>query len=252
MEKRSPLREKPLRAPGESVDETRRQIFVDRVAVPVTLAGGAIVLAALEWFRAYADVPPQPWAFTVLAVMAAGYAAYRVRQGLPQLKALQLASLGEKSVGQMLETLRKQGYQVFHDVIGPGFNIDHVLIGPAGVFTIETKTHRKRPNAKVLFDGETLTIDGRKPDRNPVVQAQAQARWLSHCLEESTGCPYRVKPVILFPGWWVEQTGRDSMRHTWVLAAKALPGFLGKTEATLDLERVSQASFHLSRIIRAA
>jgi hypothetical protein len=47
---------------------------------------------------------------------------------------------GEKAVGQFLERLREQRYQVFHDLVGDGFNVDHVLIGPAGVFTIETKT----------------------------------------------------------------------------------------------------------------
>ncbi|MGD1866748.1 MAG: nuclease-related domain-containing protein [Phormidesmis sp.] len=32
---------------------------------------------------------------------------------------------------------------MFHDVVGKNFNIDHVVIGDTGIFTIETKTYRK-------------------------------------------------------------------------------------------------------------
>lgn len=36
---------------------------------------------------------------------------------------------GERAVGQFLEQLREQGFHVFHDVVGTGFNVDHVLVG---------------------------------------------------------------------------------------------------------------------------
>ncbi|HEX9145591.1 MAG TPA: nuclease-related domain-containing protein, partial [Candidatus Binatia bacterium] len=59
---------------------------------------------------------------------------FRVKR---DVKALRLGRNGERDVGQKLEPLRKHGYQVFHDIIGDGFNIDHVLIGPAGIFTVQ-------------------------------------------------------------------------------------------------------------------
>jgi hypothetical protein len=46
-------------------------------------------------------------------------------------------------VGQYLETLRARGYRVLHDLIGDGFNVDHALIGPDSIFTVETKTYHK-------------------------------------------------------------------------------------------------------------
>ena len=45
-----------------------------------------------------------------------------------------------------------------------------------------------------------------KPDRDPIVQAQAQAGWLKQLMRESTGREFPVAPVILFPGWYVEQS----------------------------------------------
>jgi hypothetical protein len=56
---------------------------------------------------------------------------------------LRLGLEGERTVGHALEELRVYGYQVFHDIPGNKFNIDHVIAGPAGIFTIETKTRSK-------------------------------------------------------------------------------------------------------------
>ena len=50
---------------------------------------------------------------------------------------------GEETVGSKLSRLADQGWRVLHSVpVGErDADIDHVLIGPAGVFTINTKTH---------------------------------------------------------------------------------------------------------------
>jgi hypothetical protein len=51
-------------------------------------------------------------------------------------------ALGEIAVGQILERLGPE-WTILHAVpVGGGaFDIDHVLIGPAGVFTLNTKNH---------------------------------------------------------------------------------------------------------------
>jgi Nuclease-related domain len=76
-----------------------------------------------------------------------------------------------RKLSDNVSTLRELGYKVFHDVVGGDFNLDHVLIGPAGVFTVETKTHSKRiGDARVTFEGETIRGGGFEPDRDPLVQ----------------------------------------------------------------------------------
>jgi hypothetical protein len=55
---------------------------------------------------------------------------------VPHLRSLRLAAEDEKAVGQFLEGLRERGYRVFHDVVGDGFNVDHVRIGPARSFDV--------------------------------------------------------------------------------------------------------------------
>jgi hypothetical protein len=167
------------------------------------------------------------------------------------MRRLRLAQDGERTVGEFLEKLRADGYQVFHDLVGDGFNLDHVLIGPAGVFTIETKTYSKpaKGKAELTFDGQRIKFGHWEPDRNPVIQARAQAGWLSSLLKESTGRDFPVHPVIVFPGWFVRSEGRPK-QPIWVLNPKALPKFLEHQASRLTKEEVQQASFHLSRFIR--
>lgn len=250
-QERTPLKGKPLRNPGQSVRDERVDILFDKLMGPMLvvlmLASGALI----EWMRYLFPSKAQPWAFTVIAIVGLVYAARQFRKYWPRVLALQLAEDGEKVVGQFLEALRGQGYQVFHDVVGDDFNVDHVLIGPSGVYTIETKTWNKprRGSPCISFDGEELLVDGLAPDRNPVIQAKAQAGWMKQLLAASSGKVFPVRPVIVFPGWYIEDT-RESRRDLWVLEPKALPAFLDHEKVQLVPEDVKLASFHLSRYIR--
>jgi hypothetical protein len=249
---RSPIKDKPLRLPGQSVEEEREKLLDDAVGEPLLLALFMVVLAALEWYRLYTGMKPNPIIFSAAAVLLVFYAAYRIIRALPRLRNLRLALEGEKAVGQYLEGLRAGGFHVFHDVIGDGFNVDHVLVGPAGVFTVETKTWSKpmTGSPQILFDGETIKKGDLSPDRDPIIQAKAQANWLRSLLQESTGRRFDVRPVVVFPGWFVKGPS-GGYKDVWVLEPKALPSFLDHEPNRLELEDVKLASFHLSRLIRS-
>jgi hypothetical protein len=196
--KSSPLKGRPLRNPGQSLDEQIQDTVYDYLVWPALFATFLVVWAAMEWFRYIRPHAPNPILYTAVALAGAIFAGYRFIKALPRLGALRLGRDGEKVVGQFLETLREQGYRIFHDVVGDGFNVDHILIGPAGIFTVETKTHSKPSgNPQIVFDGETIRIDGFEPDRDPVVQARAQASWLRELLNESTGRRFDVRSVIV-------------------------------------------------------
>jgi len=248
---RSPLKDKPLRLPGQALSEERQRIWDDKVEAPLFVALLMAAVAGLEWWRAWTNAPPQPWLFTFVAVAAVLFAAWRIYSQMGRLRALRLGIDGERAVGQFLERLREQGYQVFHDVPGDNFNLDHVCIGPAGVFTVETKTWSKpvSGNPRVHYDGEQLLVGGRVPDRDALLRAKAQATWLSRLLQESTGRAFVVRPVVVFPGWFVEASvGAQS--EVWVMEPKGLPAFLSRQPARLPLEDIKMASYHLSRYVR--
>jgi hypothetical protein len=249
---KSPLKNLPLRYPGQSLDQQRLDLAFDKLLVPLMAAVFMIAMAGLEWWRYFNPHPPNPIIYSLFALLVILYAVWQIWRTLPTIRQLRLASDGEKIVGQFLERLRESGYQIFHDVIGEGFNLDHVVIGPTGIFTIETKT-RSKPvgrQSKIVFDGEKILVDGFEPDRDPVIQAKAQASWLRELLLESTGRKFAVRPVVVFPYWFIEQI-RGSTRDIWVLEPKALPAFLANEPSVLVAEDITLASYHLSCYVRA-
>lgn len=249
---RSPIKDKPLRQAGQSLEEERRATWEDKIEPYAISALLFVVLAALEWWRWYSDARLSPVLFSVVAVAAVAIASWKVWRNKPRMKALRQGAEGEKAVGQFLERMREHEYQVFHDVIGPGFNVDHILIGRAGIFTIETKTWSKpqKGDARIVFRDGKLLAAGNEPERDPIAQARAQAQWVASLLKESTGKVLKAMPVVVFPGWFVEQSS-DRPVDVWVLEPKALPAFIENEPSRLMAADVKLASFHLSRFIRS-
>jgi Nuclease-related domain len=68
---------------------------------------------------------------------------------------------GEETVGARLEKLRKHGWHILHAVpVGErGSDIDHVVIGPGGVYTLNTKTH---PGGNIWVGKHSVLVNGRK------------------------------------------------------------------------------------------
>jgi nuclease-like protein len=176
MFNRSPLKAKPLRNPGDSVDEEIRRWIDDRATEPLWFAGGFFLIASMEWFGYLTHSSRRPLLFTAVALVAIAFAVWRLVVIRVKVKQLKLGRDGERCVGQFLERLREGGGQVFHDIPGEGFNLDHVVISPHGLFVIETKTVSKPwPKATIRVEGDSLLVGGQVPDRNPSRLAQGLA-----------------------------------------------------------------------------
>lgn len=62
-----------------------------------------------------------------------------------QAKAWEAGSVGEGRCQRKLDLLRKHGFTLLHDVLlepGKMWNLDHLVIGPAGVFFVDAKNWR--------------------------------------------------------------------------------------------------------------
>jgi Nuclease-related domain len=117
----------------------------------------------------------------VLAFALLGVAHYAI----PLVHRRDLGAGGEEHVGSVLAALDER-WSVIHDVrIGAG-NIDHIVIGPGGVFAIETKARAGNVRVRDVH-GATLH------------QARAQRR----ALEEITGTS--VEPLLVFSRAWVDR-----------------------------------------------
>jgi hypothetical protein len=139
-----------------------------------------------------------------------------------------------------------------HDIIGEGFNIDHLLVGPQGIFTIETKAWSKplRGKTEIEYNGEQLLVAGLRPDRDPIIQAKAQAGWIKTLLKEMTGESYYVRPVVIYCGWFIKRNPPGLRPEVWVLNEKALPSFIAHENVVLSGEQIHSVKDSLSRYVR--
>lgn len=98
---------------------------------------------------------------------------------------------GEMFVGWLLRRL-PDGWYVFNDVpIGErGANIDHLVVGPAGVFTVNTKNL----TGKVWVGPHTLLHNGHRTDYLP--KAVAEARRASTLLTAALGRRVGVRGAL--------------------------------------------------------
>lgn len=249
-DRHSPLKETPLRYAGQSLDEEMERV-TGRVMEYCLLPLLMIVMAGYEWSRWYFHVPYQPWFLTLVAILLGVYSTIRIIPLLRLKRNLEQGRDGERSVGQQLETLHAQGFKVLHDIPSGRGNVDHILIGPKGIFTIETKTISKpEGQAEIHYDGNVVVVNGIAPDRNPIVQAKAESWWLHGLIEERTGKSFFVRPVVVYPGWYISKQPQGA--EVWVLNEKALPLFLDKEEVRLQPEDVELAYACLSHYVRSS
>lgn len=128
----------------------------------------------------------------------------------------QFGMRGEQVVAEKLMSreLAEAGYTMFHDVPGPDktWNVDHVAVGPAGVFVIETKARSRRKaihdqaEHEVCYDGRSLEFPW-CTDNKVVDQVQSNAKWIRKLLENYAPKNILVYPVIVVPGWYVKPKG---------------------------------------------
>lgn len=244
---RSPIHRPPMRVAGESLNHQIQTYLEDKAYPMAMLAVMLSSVAAMEWWRWFRDLPPKPVPATVLAILAWVVFLVWLPRHRKRLRALRQGLDGERSVAEYLDRFREHGYYVYHDIMGNGFNIDHVLIGPTGVYTIETKTISKpaRGNPKISFEGDALRVDGFKPDRDPVKQAQAQATWLAEFLGKPGGEKVPVQPVVVYPGWYVEK--QPNGFPVWVMEPKSLESFLRRESAKLAPEVVKTLAWQMKQ-----
>jgi len=135
----SPLKNKPLRNPGQSLDDELIDLAFDLMPY-LTVVLALFMIMLMQWHSHLQNLPPAPRLWTILFALSVIVTAWKLRPKLARIKNIKQGRDGEKAVGQYLENLRQEGAKVFHDIRGDNFNVDHVVIGPTGLFVIETKT----------------------------------------------------------------------------------------------------------------
>lgn len=241
-----------LRAPGETQFNLIRRFDEDMI-VWVALAAGIPAGVSAGLLALSGMLPPifrvggfllSALVFVFLFFLGVRWFAGKARERGDRY----LGYFGERIVAEYLDPLKQQGWSVFHDVPcssdGRKFNIDHVAVGPQGVFVIETKTRRKggaQPgfdDYKVYFDGHDLAWPWGR-DSHGLEQAEQNAIWMASTLRSELGRNIHVLPVLALPGWWVELRLVRDPRFCRVVNPKGLAKFLSAGSVDLDPQQIA-------------
>ena len=212
---RSPLTGNLLRGPGESlrleIDSLTEKLGDSLFRFFATSLPPLLVFCLLSYLQ---DGKIPIWQlilvylFFLLLVAWATQCFYRL---IKQRANLYLGLDAELAVGQELNHLMLQGCRVYHDFPAESFNIDHVVVGPGGVYAVETKGRAKPDkgrgtvDATVVYNGQVLRFPGWH-EKDPLDQASRQAEWLQKWLFSATAEQVSVRPVLALPGWFIERT----------------------------------------------
>lgn len=135
------------------------------------------------------------------------------RYVLPLVERRDRGATAEEQVGRLLAELPEEDWHVIHDASFGRGNIDHIVIGPAGVFTIETKSH-PGPVLVSQVHGQTIR------------QVQAQRKTIERVID------MQVEPLLVFSRAWIDRP-LARRRGVRVLPARMLVGYLAKRRSTL-------------------
>jgi hypothetical protein len=143
-------------------------------------------------------------------------------------------ALGEERTGELLEPLEGEGFRLLHDRLMPGSwaNIDHIVVGPPGVFIVETKNYE------------------RKLSRGQMERFAAQAK------REAAAVEAVVAPVLVTPlvcvyradlGWFKVEV--DGVR---IVSPRELVSTLRKGPAHLTPDEVTGLANQIGRELKPA
>ena len=107
-------------------------------------------------------------------------------------RAWRLGGEGERAVAKQLERLGPE-WRVLRSIVlsEKGTDLDHIVIGPGGVFCINTKNH---PRAAVWVAGGTFMVNGQ---HQPYVRAsESEAKKVNRVLTAACGFAVPVRGVI--------------------------------------------------------
>jgi len=184
---------------------------------------------------------PLPAALAVAIVLPAG-AWWRLRfRPSPEAQAWRRGAGGERHVARLLDPLAKQGWGVEHDlpVRGAKANLNHVVIGPPGIFAIDVRHYRGRLRLShdgLLWHGRTFLL--------PTLSA---TRSKTDRLQDRIAAPdIAVVPIVAVLGGMVPG-GQATWMGVTVVAARRLPGLLRSLPPTLTTERAREIAEQMNR-----
>jgi hypothetical protein len=160
-----------------------------RRAIIAVIAGVAFGLLLSNW----------RWGVTFAVLAAIADAIYRSRTSYRGPAGMRLTK-AQKRTARQLSSLRRKGYRAMHSLAIPDSpeQIDHLVIGPAGVFAIDSEDWDKR--LPVRTSSHRQLWHGPRDMRDRLHHAQWEADQAAHLLTAEVGSTVTVRPAMAVYG----------------------------------------------------
>lgn len=180
----------------------------------------------------------------IIGIVAFIGVAAELKPGRRSTKAFRTGAEGEVLVGRILDRLSRHDYVTIHDIPFGRGNIDHVTIGPGGIFTVETKNTA----GPVRIRGRRVSQQGRNREEH-VAQAYRQA---CHIRARLSGNPQiadlPVYPLLVYPRAEIQRGFLSSnvVEGVRIVGRHGLRRTLKSARRRLNSGQIAEASRHLS------
>src|ERR1041385_7903509 len=245
----------PLRRlPGESVQKELDRILEDQLAAYIYYGLAFWALVGWEFARRWLAKGFDLGLLIFVATGVSLYCAFRVFRLRRDVRNLKQAYKAERHVSDLLRPLRGKDYVTFDDLMdetaGWKSNIDHVVVGPGGVFAIETKGYSifGKGRIEVGKDG-ILRLSNKAAHGDPLEQARSSARKISRHLKSCMRQDFFVQPVLVFPGWEIAMLKSET--GVVILNDGTIDEFFSSRERVLTNAQISEICSHLDRSARS-
>lgn len=188
------------------------------------------VVALIAMFLAWLVLKLPTWPVVGIELAAIGVMVAADRAYTPRSDDWLQGAAGERKVGDVLDGLADGGWLTLHDFSLGGENIDHIVMGPGGIFTVETKS----------FPGR-LPIDSIYPE------VLKQAYRHKKRLERITG--ETVQPLLVYSDAFLVGKVPAFRRGVRIMPARMLASFLSRRTPVLTMGEARELHGRLSAVL---
>jgi len=253
-DKRSPITGHLLRSPGTSLQRRIDDLGVDITAYVAVLPAFPLMIYALYLPLKHAQKTTTTSVVIIVGTMivVSSWIGFKVYRLMTERNNCRLGLDAEMAVGQELNQLMSNGFRIYHDFPAENFNIDHVAVGPTGIYAVETKGRTKalkkkgKVDATVAYDGQALKFPSWY-ETEPLLQAQRQAEWLGKWLTSAVGDSVYAQAVLALPGWYVV---RNVDRPIKVISGKEAYSLARPSGIELNDEMIQRVAHQLEQRCR--
>jgi hypothetical protein len=172
---------------------------------------------------------------TALGLTIAGWYYFLVLQ----YRNFRAGIIGEQRVTRTLSTALSDEYSMFSDVKLSGItggNIDHIVVGPTGIFAIETKNIK----GKISYYGDNWEGVGRK---SPSRQARINAMRIKKILASSASLgsrPFWIQGIVVMANHRAEITERKPPEYVKVTKIDELADYIKSETRRFEAQEIGQ------------